>query len=378
MNGSRIAATLAVVITVLFTPIWFAVVSGPDWGSTATAVGTALVVAAALALPTFMVLGHGPRRLDRAAVAGDTMLGATWVLFTWSILGLVARAILEAFDVSNAGRFVGIAVPLISAALLVYGFIAAMRVPRVVNQDVVIDRLDPDLDGLRIVAITDTHYGPINRSRWSEKVVDLVNSLEADLVFHVGDLADGTPDTRFQQTRPLVEVKARLGRAYVTGNHEYFSEAQEWLDYMANIGWSSLHNAHIVVGQGDGKLVVAGIDDFTAQGSGLPGHGANLAAALEGADPSLPVVLLAHQPKQVFSAAEAGVDLQIAGHTHGGQIWPFRYLVRLDQPAVNGLQRFGKTQLYTSRGTGFWGPPFRVFAPSEVTVLTLRTPHQNG
>ena len=121
------------------------------------------------------------------------------------------------------------------------------------------------------------------------------------------------------------------------------------------------------------ELVVAGVDDATAHGSGVEGHGANLEAALADADPALPVLLLAHQPKQVAQAVSAGVDLQISGHTHGGQIWPFNLLVRLDQPVVQGLSRHGdRTQLYTSRGTGFWGPPFRVFAPSEITALTLR------
>jgi predicted MPP superfamily phosphohydrolase len=165
-----------------------------------------------------------------------------------------------------------------------------------------------------------------------------------------------------------------LARVYVTGNHEYFYEAQEWLDYMADIGWDALHNRHIVVERGGDELVVAGVDDATARGSGLAGHGANIEAALDGADPSLPVLLLAHQPKQIPAAVTAGVDLQISGHTHGGQIWPFNVLVRLDQPVVHGLSRHGeRTQLYTSRGTGFWGPPFRVFAPSEITVLTLRS-----
>jgi len=177
-------------------------------------------------------------------------------------------------------------------------------------------------------------------------------------------------------------VRAELGKFYITGNHEYFGEAQAWLDYMGGIGWMPLHNRHQVVCRGGDRLVIAGIDDPTGAGR-LPGHGPDLPAALAGADPALPVVLLAHQPKQVTQAVEAGVALQISGHTHGGQIWPFHYLVRLDQPVLAGLSRHGGggsgdtsggTQLYTSRGTGFWGPPLRVFAPSEITLLTLRAP----
>ena len=141
---------------------------------------------------------------------------------------------------------------------------------------------------------------------------------------------------------------------------------------MQSIGWNALHNRHVVLHRGDDALVIAGVDDATAAGSGAPGHGADLAGALAGADPSIPVLLLAHQPKQIGDAVRAGVDLQVSGHTHGGQIWPFAALVRLDQPVVHGLSRHGaRTQLYTSRGSGFWGPTFRVFAPSEISVLTL-------
>ena len=174
-------------------------------------------------------------------------------------------------------------------------------------------------------------------------------------------------------------MNATLSRVYVTGNHEYFSEAEGWLDYMESIGWAALHNRHVIVERGGDRLVVAGVDDATAQSSGVRGHRADLEAALAGADATLPVLLLAHQPKQVAHAVLAGVDLQISGHTHGGQIWPFNFLVRLEQPVVHGLSRHGdRTQLYTSRGTGFWGPPFRVFAPSEITLLTLRSPSSSA
>jgi predicted MPP superfamily phosphohydrolase len=181
---------------------------------------------------------------------------------------------------------------------------------------------------------------------------------------------------RRAQAAPLGEVRARLARVYVTGNHEYFGgEAQGWLEHMRDLGWEPLHNRHVVVERGGDQLVVAGVDDRTAAGSGTPGHRADHAAALSGADPDLPVLLLAHQPRQIDGAVAHGVDLQLSGHTHGGQIWPFGLLVRLDQPVLQGLSRHGeRTQLYTSRGTGFWGPPFRVFAPSEITLLTLRAP----
>ena len=299
-----------------------------------------------------------------------------WVLFVWSVLGNVTGLFLLAAGIEDPlrSRLVAVTVLVVSAVLLGWGHVEAMRVPRIRPVQVHVPRLGSALDGLRVAMITDTHYGPLDRARWSAAVVERVNDLDADIVCHVGDIADGTVAVRRNQASPLASVRAASARVYVTGNHEYFSEAQGWLDYMESIGWSALHNRHIVVERGGDRLVVAGVDDATAEGSGVHGHGEDLATALSGADPALPVLLLAHQPKQVAQAVAAGVDLQISGHTHGGQIWPFNFLVRLDQPVVQGLSAHGqRTQLYTSRGTGFWGPPFRVFAPSEITLLTLRT-----
>jgi hypothetical protein len=371
----RIVVIVAIMAVLLGVPWWTLVVAGNEWPTTALVVGTVAFGVVYLALPLAMTFGHGRRHLDWAAAVGDALFGAVWVLFVWSVLAQLLRLALFLLGVDDPtrSRVVSTAVVVVVFVLLVWGYAEAMRLPRTKHVDVVIPRLGEGLDGLRVAMITDTHYGPIDRTRWSALVADRVNEIDADVVCHVGDLADGNVSVREQQSRPLAGVRARLARVYVTGNHEYFYEAQEWLDYMADIGWDALHNRHIVIERGGAELVVAGVDDATAKGSGAVGHGANLEAALAGADPSLPVLLLAHQPKQVPEAARAGVDLQISGHTHGGQIWPFNFLVRLDQPVVHGLSSHGeRTQLYTSRGTGFWGPPFRVFAPSEITVLTLR------
>jgi predicted MPP superfamily phosphohydrolase len=319
--------------------------------------------------------------MDWAAAIGDTLLGAAWVMFVLSLLGQLLRLVLLTAGVADPvrSRLVAGAVLGVVVVLLAWGYAEAMRVPRVKKVDVAVARLGPGMDGLRVAVITDTHYGPINRARWSAAVVARVNELGADLVCHVGDIADGTVGVRELQASPLASANATLARLYVTGNHEYFSEAEGWLDYMDSIGWAALHNRHVIVERGGERLVVAGVDDATAQSSGVHGHRADLEAALAGADAMLPILLLAHQPKQVAHAVLAGVDLQISGHTHGGQIWPFNFLVRLEQPAVHGLSRHGdRTQLYTSRGTGFWGPPFRVFAPSEITLLTLRSPSSSA
>jgi predicted MPP superfamily phosphohydrolase len=374
----RLFLVFAVMLLLLGVPWWTLLSAGTQWPTVVIVAGTVVVAAAFVGLPVMMMLGHGRRHRDRVAVAADALLGAMWVLFVWSVLAQLLRLALLVLGVEDPdrSRVVAGAVLAVVAALLAWGYAEAMRVPRIRRVDVGIARLGSGLDGLRVAVITDTHYGPIDRSRWSAAVVDRVNKLDADVVCHVGDIADGTVDVREAQARPLGAVQARLARVYVTGNHEYFSEAQGWLDYIDGIGWDALHNRHIVVERDEDRLVIAGVDDETARASGVDGHGANLEAALADTDPTLPVMLLAHQPKQVVQAVAAGVDLQISGHTHGGQIWPFNFLVRLDQPVVQGLSRHGdRTQLYTSRGTGFWGPPFRVFAPSEITLLTLRRVH---
>ncbi|WP_203906221.1 metallophosphoesterase [Rhizocola hellebori] len=367
--------TLMMVLALLFgVPWWTLTTSAAQWPSPVVAVGTVLIVAALLAFPVLMYLGHG-RRMDWAARSGDTMLGVIWVLFVWAILGNVLRLGLSVAGVADPlrSRVVALSVLGVSAVLVVWGYYEAMRVPRVRRVQVTIPRLGRGLDGLRVVLLTDTHYGPIDRARWSARVTEAVNELSPDIVCHTGDIADGTVAQRREQAAPLGDIRAKLARTYVTGNHEYFGEAQGWLDHMQRLGWEPLHNRHLIVQRGGDQLVLAGVDDATAAHSGLPAHRADLDTALAGADPKLPVLLLAHQPKQIDAAVAAGVDLQISGHTHGGQIWPFNFLVRIDQPVVQGLSRHGaRTQLYTSRGTGFWGPPLRVFAPSEITEITLR------
>jgi predicted MPP superfamily phosphohydrolase len=372
----RFTLTVLTIVLVLFgLPWWQLVGSGADWPSSAVVAGTVLFAAAAMALPILMFLGHGPRQLDLAAKLGDGLLGLIWVLFAWTLLGQLLRLALEITAVPDPtrSRIVAATVVALVVGLVGYGYREARRVPRVKPIDVVLPRLGAGLDGLRVVVLTDTHFGPINRAKWAQKVVAKVNEIGPDVVCHTGDLADGTVARRHQQVVPLGEVRASSGKYYITGNHEYFGAAQDWLDYMRDLGWDPLHNLSTVVERGGDRLVVAGIDDPTGAGR-LPGHGPDLAAALDGIDPGLPVLLLAHQPKQVGQAVAAGIDLQLSGHTHGGQIWPFHYLVRTDQPVVAGLSRHGtRTQLYTSRGTGFWGPPLRIFAPSEITVLTLRS-----
>jgi predicted MPP superfamily phosphohydrolase len=375
LRQMRFGVTLIAMMSLLFgVPWWTLVAAGALWPAPVVILGTILFAVGAVGFPVLMTLGHARHR-DWAAKVGDTTLGVVWILFAWSVVGNLVRVGLAIAGVQDPlrSRIVAVGVLAVGLFLMAWGNFQALRVPRVRRVEVTLPRLGAGLDGLRVALLTDTHYGPINRVRWSRGVTAAVNELDADIVCHTGDIADGTPTTRRDQAAPLGDIKARYTRAYVTGNHEYFGDAEGWLGRMDELGWECLHNRHITVERGGSRLVVAGVDDITAKHSGRSGHGTDHATALAGADPDVPVLLLAHQPKQIRDAVEHGIDLQLSGHTHGGQIWPFHLLVRLDQPVLQGLTRHSeRTQLYTSRGTGFWGPPFRVFAPSEITLLTLR------
>jgi predicted MPP superfamily phosphohydrolase len=252
------------------------------------------------------------------------------------------------------------------------GVYSANAAPVVRRVPITLPTLDPALDGLRIVTFSDAHLSATFGGRRFERLVDIVNRQRPDVVAIVGDLVDGSVEELRDDVAPLADLVSDQGVFFVTGNHEYFVDTRAWLRHLPTLGVEVLHNERVPIRRGTASFDLAGIDDRTAAGSGVPGQGADLDAALDGRDDATPVVLLAHQPVMVEQARAAGVDLQLSGHTHGGQLWPFDYVIRLDQPAVQGLSRYGDTQLYVTAGAGYWGPPMRVGATPEVTVVELR------
>ncbi|WP_228395354.1 metallophosphoesterase [Modestobacter roseus] len=252
------------------------------------------------------------------------------------------------------------------------GVVLANSAPVVRRVPIRIPRLDPALAGLRIVTFSDGHLSSTYGGRRFERVVETVNAQRPDVVAIVGDLVDGEVDQLREDVAPLADLVSEQGVFFVTGNHEYFVDTTAWLRHLPTLGVEVLRNERVELRRGGAAVDLAGIDDRTAAASGVPGHGADLDAALDGRDDARPVVLMAHQPVQVEQARAAGVDLQLSGHTHGGQLWPFDYAVLLDQPAVEGLSRQGDTQLYVTAGAGYWGPPMRVGARPEVTVIELQ------
>ena len=254
------------------------------------------------------------------------------------------------------------------------GAVIANSAPVVRRVPITLPRLDPALDGLRIVTFSDAHLSATYGGRRFERLVEIVNGQRPDVVAIVGDLVDGSVDELREDVAPLADLVSDQGVFFVTGNHEYFVDTRAWLRHLPTLGVQVLHNERVPIRRGAASVDLAGIDDRTAAGSGVPGQGADLDAALDGRDDGMPVVLLAHQPVMVEQARAAGVDLQLSGHTHGGQLWPFDYVIRLDQPSVQGYSRHGDTQLYVTAGAGYWGPPMRVGATPEVTVVELRAP----
>jgi uncharacterized protein len=245
------------------------------------------------------------------------------------------------------------------------GVASALGPLRVRRVRLILDKLPPRMDGFRFALVSDVHLGPILGRGHTRRVVDTVNELDADVVAVVGDLVDGTVPELGPAAEPLAGLRSRRGAYFVTGNHEYFSGYRQWVDEVGALGLTVLRNQRVEV---DG-LDLAGVNDVTGESYGDP---PDYDRALAGRDPARPVVLLAHQPVQVRQAARYGVDLQLSGHTHGGQLYPFGYLVRLQQPVVDGYARIDGTQLFVTKGAGFWGPPVRVGAPPDVALVELR------
>ncbi|MDQ6684537.1 MAG: metallophosphoesterase, partial [Pseudomonadota bacterium] len=269
-------------------------------------------------------------------------------------------------------------VPITAVAVTLWGFANARRTARVVRVDVPIAGLPPSLHGFSIAQISDVHVGPTIRAGYLERIVAAVNRLDADVVAITGDLVDGSVRELAEHVAPLAGLRSREGSFFVTGNHEYYSGAAAWVDELRRIGLTVLLNQHVVVRRGEAEVVVAGVTDYGA-GHFDRAQASDPRAALASSPPGAALrILLAHQPRSAGAAAQAGFDLQLSGHTHGGQFLPWNFFVRLQQPFTAGLHRWRRMWVYTSRGTGYWGPPKRFGAPSEITLLRLVAQRRAG
>lgn len=310
---------------------------------------------------------------DRVATAGLIAMGLFSSLFVFTLLRDVALEIAGLTTIGGATLARDSAIAVVALALLAtgVGYVNARRRARVVDVEVPIAGLDPALHGFTIAQISDIHVGPTIKRGYLDAIVDAVNALEADLVAVTGDLVDGSVAQLAPHTAPLARLQARHGSYFVTGNHEYYSGAHAWSAEVTRLGLRVLANEHVVLEHDGASLLLAGVTDYSAHHFD-PAQSSDPAAALAGAPPvGGPRILLAHQPRSAPAAAAAGFDLQLSGHTHGGQFWPWNHFVRLQQPYTAGLHRLQALWVYTSRGTGYWGPPKRLGAPSEITRLRL-------
>jgi uncharacterized protein len=257
-----------------------------------------------------------------------------------------------------------------SVGLVGVGVSSAVGPPDVLQVPVRLRRLDQAFNDFRIAVVSDIHLGPLAGRAHTERIVRMINESEPDLVAIVGDLVDGTVEELGPAAEPLQDLSSREGTFFVTGNHEYFVEdPASWLRELERLDVQPLRNENTVIRRGAGAFDLAGVNDIAGEERSEP---PDFDRALSGTNPGRPTILLAHQPVLIEEAAARGVDLQLSGHTHGGQMWPFHYIVRIVQPSLAGLSTVGGTQLYVTRGAGFWGPPLRIGAPPDITVLSLQ------
>ena len=352
------------------------------WRSTAK---TALV-ALGLGFPATMIatrfapVGPIADNFKLAFIVGFGWLGTSFIIINVLIVGDLAKLAIRTTrriaksDTADPqrrttiARIIAITATLSGVTISATGAASAFGIAAIERVRVRLRRLSPNMSGTRLVQLSDMHVGPTLRKPWVQRVVAQVQSLDPDLVVITGDLVDGSVQNLREHIEPLSELRTRFGVFFVTGNHEYYSNADAWVQELTRIGIRVLRNEHVLIGNGNDAFALAGVDDWSSKGR-EGGH--NVAAAVDGLDESREVVLLAHQPRSITDAVKHGVGVQLSGHTHGGQIYPWYHAVFFQQPYVSGLHLVRGSWLYVNRGTGFWGPPMRVGAPPEITVVEL-------
>lgn len=344
----------------------------PGLRGTARAVAITAIALLAVAMPVTLMLSRSLAPSARwLFLLGYGWMGLAFLLLISLAATDLVRVVVRLFEGAPSperraflGRVSAIAASAIALSLGAWGAVTAFA-PSVRRVSVSLRRLSQSMSGTRIVQLTDVHVGPTIDRAFVESIVATANALAPDIVVITGDLVDGSVERLRDAVAPFGQLRAKHGVFFVTGNHEYFSGVDAWVTHLRTLGIVVLRNERVRIG-GDDGFDLAGVDDFRSRTH-------DVAKALEGRDAQRELVLLAHQPKSVFDAKKHGVGLQISGHTHGGQIFPWNLLVMLDQPVVQGLARFGDTQVWVSRGTGYWGPPMRIGAEPEITEITLTT-----
>ena len=385
---------MAVVRSLIFTTIlglllfyiWRRLVRATGLRGRARIAATAGLVA--LVLPMIivnLVRGGGPPKID-GVIAWPAFIG--WALFGFLFFGVlvsdIARLVVwlgrratrsPPMDPSRRQALARITGGVVGTAVVShvgYGMVRALGEAELVDVPITLAKLPKALDGFTIVQLSDLHVGGAIDRAFVELVVDRANRLSPDLVALTGDIVDGPVGALKDRVAPFAQLRAAHGVYAVTGNHEYYAGADGWIDAISSHSVRYLRNQLVTIGGGSASFQLAGVDDHESRR--YRGHGEDMKAATAERDPDRALVLLAHQPRQVFRAARHGVDLQLSGHTHGGQIWPWHYIVKVQQKGMlAGRYLHQATQLYVTRGCGYWGPPVRLLAPLEITRVILRS-----
>lgn len=366
----RFALTVLPILIGLHAYIGWRLLSALPIGMLGVVIGGVLLGLSTLLMPMSMLarfIVSRPRLADRISWAGSMAMGLFSSLL---VLTLLRDLLLLAVWTPSLAATTATIVILMAVTVTAIGFINARRVAQVVHIDVPLAGLSASLAGFTIVQISDIHVGPTIKGNYVAAIVDRVNGLNADLIAITGDVVDGSVSQLSSHTAPLAGLKARHGAFVVTGNHEYYSGALEWMEEFRRLNMKGLINEHVVIEHEGAQLIIAGVTDYSAHAFDLAQRSDPL-AALVGSPDGIHKILLAHQPRTAPAAASAGFDLQLSGHTHGGQFWPWNLFVGLQQPFTAGLHRLDQLWIYTSRGTGYWGPPKRFGASSEITLLRL-------
>ena len=342
----------------------------------------AMALVSILSLNTSALIAYGTmaRQFINNQKTIDKLVFIGGLVMFWSSSLLVLTIIRELLLIISFfepwRNFSATTVILITSALTAIGYRNARQTAKIKRVQIQIDKLPPALHNFQIIQLTDIHVGSTIKHDYVNSIVTRVNSVNADLIAITGDIVDNTVENLKFHTHPLSKLQARHGAYIVTGNHEYYSGADDWIIEFKRLGLNCLLNEHKIIDHNTAKIAIAGVNDFSA----IKRNHIETSAALHNSDPykaaagipiNIPKILLAHQPRSAFEASNAGYDLQLSGHTHGGQFWPWNFLVRVQQPFTAGLYRLNNLWVYVSRGTGYWGPPIRIGAPSEITLITL-------